>query len=158
MKYILIIFLSLINFSANAELDCLLSENILKQECKNKRVESAKKKQAGYLDEEYQEDKWTVRVFQHDGKDSSDWSILASVNGKITHGDRFVIRILPKNIDQCDIGNSFTTFYTAKNNKNFPDLSGVIPATLKSFNSDKISFVEEIFPLLEEPKIVFIPR
>ena len=77
------------------------------------------------------EDKWTVSVLQHTGKDTSEWSIIASVNGKITHGDRFRIRLLPKSIERCDVANSITTFYTTKKNKNIFDLSGVITAIFK---------------------------
>ena len=133
MKYLSSTFLSLLIFSANADakLNCLLSENVFEEECIKERGESEKNKKSGYLDEEYQEDKWTVSVLQYDGKDSSDWSVTASVNGKITHGDRFRVTISPKNIEQCNVGNSITTFYTTKNNKNISDLSRVIPALFK---------------------------
>ena len=70
--------------------------NELKEECKEERDKETKKKQSGYLSEEYEEDRWTVDVLQHSGKDTSDWSIIASVNGKITHGDRFRIRLIWK--------------------------------------------------------------
>ena len=131
MKLLLIIILGLFNFHANAETDCMVAENMFKEECKKERDEQEKRKQSGYLDEEYQENKWTVSVLQHTGKDTSEWSIIASVNGKITHGDRFRIRLLPKSIERCDVGNSITTFYTTKKNKNIFDLSGVIPAIFK---------------------------
>ena len=131
MKYLLTIFLSLFIFSSYAEINCAKTGNFLKEECKKKREEEKKNKKLGYLEEENQENIWTVSVMQYGGKDTSNWSVIASVNGKITHGDRFRIRILPKSIETCSIGNSFTTFYTTKNNNNFSDLSGVIPAIFK---------------------------
>ncbi len=131
MKFLLTILLGLFVFYANAETDCLIAENMLKEECKEERDKETKKKQSGYLSEEYEEDRWTVDVLQHSGKDTSDWSIIASVNGKITHGDRFRIRLLPKSVERCNVGNSITTFYTAKENKNISNLSGIIPAIFK---------------------------
>jgi hypothetical protein len=118
--------------NVDAKLNCLLSENMFEEECIKERDESRKNKKSGYLDEEYQEDKWTVGIFRYGKKDSSDWSIEASVNGEITHGDRFRVRILPKNIEQCNRGNSITTFYTTTKNKNISALSGVIPALLNN--------------------------
>ena len=43
-----------------------------------------------YLQEEYIEDKWTVSVVI---SESNPTSVIASVNGKITYGDRFRVRI-----------------------------------------------------------------
>jgi hypothetical protein len=122
--------------NVDAELNCLLSENMFEEECIKERDESRKNKKSGYLDEEYQEDKWTVRVFKYAKKDSSDWSIEVSVNGEITHGDRFRVRMLPKNIELCERGNLVTTFYTTKKNKNISALSGVIPALLNNLKGE----------------------
>ena len=135
MKNLLSIFLSLFIFSVSAEGSNCLSEDIFSEKCEKEREEYEKNKKQGYLEEEYIEDKWIVSVFQHEGKDTSDWSIGASVNGKITHGDRLHIRILLKDINSCNYGNTFTSFYTVKDNKNFNSLSKeVIPAFFKNEN------------------------
>ena len=73
MKYLLSIIISLFTFSANAELNCLLPENIFGEACEKEREELEKNKKQGYLEEEYLEDEWTVSVVQHEGKDTSDW-------------------------------------------------------------------------------------
>ena len=137
MKYLLSIIISLFTFSANAELNCLLPENIFGEACEKEREELEKNKKQGYLEEEYLEDEWTVSVVQHEGKDTSDWGINASVNGRVTHGDRFRVRILPRDLNLCNNGNLITTFYTHIINKKtleFSDL--VIPAL---FNNQKIN-------------------
>ena len=83
MKYFLTIFFSLFIFSSYAEINCAKTGNFFKEECKKKREEEKKNKKLGYLEEENQEDIWTVSVMQYGGKDTSNWGVIASVNGKI---------------------------------------------------------------------------
>ena len=64
-----------------------------------------------YLDEKEIEDVWTVHVSRY-GKSMNDWSVIASVNGKITYGDRLRIRIPLSTVERCSVGNMITTFYT----------------------------------------------
>jgi len=64
-----------------------------------------------YLDEEKIDDVWTVTVNTY-GETVSDWSVVASVNGKVTHGDRLRIRIPIRNLEGCSVGNTMTSFYT----------------------------------------------
>ena len=66
---------------------------------------------ADYLSEKEIEDVWTVHVSEN-GKSMNDWSVIASVNGKITYGDRLRIRIPLSTVESCSIGNTITTFYT----------------------------------------------
>ena len=66
---------------------------------------------ADYLSEKEIEDVWTVHVSEN-GKSMNDWSVIASVNGKITYGDRLRIRIPLSTVERCSIGNTITTFYT----------------------------------------------
>ena len=144
MKYFLVVFITLFIFSSHSKTNCLIAENMFTEECEKQRKEEENKKQTGYLDEEYQIDKWVVNVLQHEGKDTSKWSIIASVNGKITNGDRFRIRILPTSIERCSVGNSITTFYTTKNNENIYNLSGVIHANFKDIKTGmQILFAKE---------------
>ena len=63
------------------------------------------------LNEEEIEDVWTVNVEKY-GEVIDDWVIVASVNGKVTHGDRFRIRIPLGDLEGCTMGNTTTTFYT----------------------------------------------
>ncbi len=85
-----------------------------------------------YLDEDRQEDVWTVSVNLHENVPQS---VIASVNGKITHGDRFRIRIPIEKAEHCDYGNSFTTFYTTVGNDNLTKLENkIIPAVFKKEN------------------------
>lgn len=64
-----------------------------------------------YLDEKEIEDVWTVHVSEN-GESMNDWSVIASVNGKITYGDRLRVRIPLSTLGRCSIGNTITTFYT----------------------------------------------
>ena len=64
-----------------------------------------------YLNEIEIENVWTVHVSEN-GKSMNDWSVIASVNGKITYGDRLRIRIPLSTVERCSIGNTITTFYT----------------------------------------------
>jgi hypothetical protein len=50
-------------------------------------------------------------------------SVTVSVNGKITHGDRLRIGLLPK---RCDVGHTYTTFYTYKQGQMVSDIKNVI--------------------------------
>ena len=63
------------------------------------------------LNEEEIEDVWTVNVEKY-GEVIDDWVIVASVNGKVTHGDRFRIRIPLGDLEGCTMGNTTTTFCT----------------------------------------------
>ena len=64
-----------------------------------------------YLNEKEIEDVWTVHVSEN-GNSMNDWSVIASVNGKVTYGDRLRIRIPLSSLERCSIGNTITTFYT----------------------------------------------
>ena len=89
-----------------------------------------------YLDEEEVEDTWTVSVERY-GDSISDWVVVASVNGKVTHGDRLRVRIPIKTIERCSIGNTMTTFYTTNIDNEAEDqfLEGVmIPAKLNNID------------------------
>ncbi len=82
-----------------------------------------------YLSEEYKEDVWTVYVLVVDDKPAG---VIASVNGKITHGDKLRVKVPIKNSQSCNYGHIFTTFYTTINNPNISELKDmVIPATVK---------------------------
>ena len=59
---------------------------------------------------------------QHEQK-SSKWGVYASVNGIVTDGDRIRIRILTKDLNSCNIGNTITTFYTMVSNAKILNLS-----------------------------------
>ena len=85
----------------------------------NKKLESKIEEiKKHYIHEEYKNDLWTVHTETFDKKNSKDWNIFASVNGKITDGDRLRVRVIPRNIESCNIGNIITTFYTYSNVKN----------------------------------------
>ena len=87
-----------------------------------------------YLNEEEVKDTWTVSVERY-GDSISDWVVVASVNGKVTHGDRLRVRIPIKTIERCSIGNTMTTFYTTNIDNEAEDkvLEGVmIPAKLNN--------------------------
>ena len=97
-----------------------------------------------YLDEEEIEDTWTVSVERYG--DRSDWVVVASVNGKVTHGDRLRVRIPIKTVERCSIGNTMTTFYTTNIDNEVEDQfleSVMIPATL---NNDDI-YVDLLFAI-----------
>ena len=82
-----------------------------------------------YLSEESIEDVWTVDVLVIDNQPEG---VIASVNGKITHGDKLRIKVPTKNSQSCNFGHIFTTFYTTINNPNISELKDmVIPATVK---------------------------
>ena len=85
-----------------------------------------------YLQEEYIEDKWTVSVVI---SESNPTSVIASVNGKITYGDRFRVRIPIKDLESCNVGNSLTPFYTTVKNEKVSKISNMtIPAVFKDQN------------------------
>ena len=97
-----------------------------------------------YLDEEEIEDTWTVSVERYG--DRSDWVVVASVNGKVTHGDRLRVRIPIKTVERCSIGNTMTTFYTTNIDNEAEEQfleSVMIPATL---NNDDI-YVDLLFAI-----------
>jgi len=98
-----------------------------------------------YLDEEEIEDTWTVSV-EKDGDSISDWVVVASVNGKVTHGDRLRVRIPIKTTERCSIGNTMTTFYTTNIDNETEDQfleSVMIPATL----NDEAIYVNLLFAI-----------
>jgi len=95
-----------------------------------------------YLSEEYIEDVWTVDVLVIDDKPEG---VIASVNGKITHGDKLRIKVPIDNAEYCDYGNIFTTFYTTINNPSVEELTDkLIPATVKdeiaNLKTEKVNF------------------
>ena len=57
------------------------------------------------FEEDRTDDTWTVHAEKYD----DDIQMIALVNGKIVHGDKFRIRILP---DRCHVGNTVTSFLT----------------------------------------------
>ena len=86
----------------------------------------------GYIEEDYIEDVWTVNV---NVNESLPTGVIASVNGKITHGDRLRIRIPIDEAKYCDYGNSITTFYSiAKNHDPSKLEEKIIPAALNKIN------------------------
>jgi hypothetical protein len=92
-----------------------------------------------FLDEERVDDTWTVSVVEIE---STPTFVLASVNGKITHGDRFFIRVPINNAEGCSYGSSGTTFYTISETHDVTKLSKkIIPAY---FNKENI-YVESIY-------------
>ena len=94
------------------------------------------------LDEELIDNLWTVRVETKDKVDTSKWEVHLSVNGQITHGDRLIIRIQAKDSETCNIGNTYTTFYTITDNKNILNLKRkVFPAKFL----DQNIYIEMLF-------------
>ena len=86
----------------------------------------------GYIEEDYIEDVWTVNV---NVNESLPTGVIASVNGKINHGDRLRIRIPIDEAKYCDYGNSITTFYSiAKNHDPSKLEEKIIPAALNKIN------------------------
>ena len=95
-----------------------------------------------YLSEESIEDVWTVDVLVINNQPEG---VIASVNGKITHGDKLRVKVPIDNAKYCDYGNIFTTFYTTINNPSINELKGkLIPATVKdekvNLKSEKVNF------------------
>ena len=91
--------------------------------------------ESGYLYEEEIEDTWTVKVLTWEKEDSKEWDIIASVNGGISHGDRLKIRIVPTDIESCEVGNPTTSFYVVNDNLKTLELKDeVIPAIFKNTN------------------------
>ena len=64
-----------------------------------------------YLNEDEIEDVWTVQVSEN-GESMNNWSVIASVNGKVTYVDRLRVRIPLSTLERCSVGNTITTFYT----------------------------------------------
>ncbi len=97
------------------------------------------------IDEVEIEDVWTVNVEKY-GDAVDDWVVVASVNGKVTDGDRFRIRTPLSSLENCTMGNTMTTFFTmnidSEKKKKF--IKGkLLPATL---NADNI-YVKVLFSL-----------
>ena len=65
------------------------------------------------LSNEWIEDTW---VIDHQETNYT----IASVNGKVTHGDRLRVRFTKNN---CSVGNLFTTVYTMADNPNLAEVS-----------------------------------
>ena len=90
------------------------------------------------------DDTWTVHVDSYGDNDVKTW---ATVNGKIMHGDKLRIRILP---DRCGVGNTITTFLTINNHPEMVQQEGkVISATFKG-----IDIKIRILFALEMPEVV----
>jgi TPR repeat protein len=66
--------------------------------------------------------------------------VVASVNGRIVHGDRYRIRVGGNN---CEGGSIFFTFLTIKNSKNIPDLTGKV---VEIKHNQKVIDAEIIIP------------
>jgi len=97
-----------------------------------------------YLEEEQIDDIWSIQVFTYDKIDSKEWDIIVQVNGTITHADSLRIRIPLLDVDLCNFGNTFTTFYTTADNANLHKITGKI---LKAkFNSEIIN-VETLYAI-----------
>ena len=65
---------------------------------------------------EWKENTWVAEYSEGLGS-------TVSVNGLITHGDRFYIRIVKSETDACELGELFFSFYTTKNNSNISNLN-----------------------------------
>jgi hypothetical protein len=74
-----------------------------------------------YLNEEKKENTWIVIVNEKRG------TVVTSVNGKTTHGDRLRIRFLK---GECNVGNTITTVYTIKNNPNILDIRDIVTSAI----------------------------
>ena len=131
MNYIIIFLLTFLVFKASSNDECMTANEILTEECKEKIKEFYVNKEEGFLNEEYIEDKWTVKVIQHE-KDKRKWAVYASVNGKVTNGDRLRVRILTEDENSCEYGNTITSFYTTISNAKTLNFSNdIIPAKFK---------------------------
>ena len=87
------------------------------------------------VDEDRIENIWTVSYYSFENYDDKQTYVVASVNGKISHGDRFSIMIPTQKAEYCDYGKSMTTFYTTAGNKNINKLQNkIIPAVFKNEN------------------------
>ena len=87
------------------------------------------------VDEVRIENVWTVSYYSFENYDDKQTYVVASVNGKISHGDRFSIMIPTQKAEYCDYGKSMTTFYTTAGNKNINKLQNkIIPAVFKNEN------------------------
>ena len=87
------------------------------------------------VDEDRIENVWTVSYYSFENYDDKQTYVVASVNGKISHGDRFSIMIPTQKAEYCDYGKSMTTFYTTAGNKNINKLQNkIIPAVFKNEN------------------------
>ena len=78
--YFITLFILLFNISI-ADEDCSKS---LSLECSKKLESKIEEIKKYYIHEEYKNDLWTVHTETFDKKNSKDWNIFASVNGKIT--------------------------------------------------------------------------
>ncbi len=85
------------------------------------------------LTEQAIDDTWTVEVVDVGKPDPKDWDVMASVNGKVQHGNRLRIKLLPRNVQACRLaGYTFTYFYAVTGNKDTLNLKDVIiPAEFK---------------------------
>jgi hypothetical protein len=90
--------------------------------------------QESYLNEALVEDVWTVRVNIFENLPES---VIANVNGKITHGDKLSIRVPIEELEYCDYGNIFTTFYTTAKNPKLNELDNKIISAV--FKDEKVN-------------------
>ena len=65
---------------------------------------------------EWKENTWVAEYSDSIGS-------TASVNGLVTHGDRFYVRIIKSDTGFCELGELFFSFYTRKNNPNILNLN-----------------------------------
>tara|TARA_Y100001960_G_C14627311_1_gene803890 strand:+ start:183 stop:716 length:534 start_codon:yes stop_codon:yes gene_type:complete len=65
---------------------------------------------------EWKENTWVAEYSDSIGS-------TASVNGLVTHGDRFYVRIIKSDTGFCELGELFFSFYTTKNNPNILNLN-----------------------------------
>ena len=88
------------------------------------------------MDEEWEDDVWTISG----GEDT----VHASVNGKITDGDR--LRIFMRPSDRCRSAILATTFYT---HSKAPDISSLqsTPITIELYGGDIDATIDYVLPL-----------
>ena len=68
---------------------------------------------------EWKENTWAAEYNEGIGS-------IASVNGLVTHGDRFYVRVIKSDTGSCELGELFFSFYTAKNNPDILNLNNQI--------------------------------
>ena len=78
---------------------------------------------------EWKENTWVAEYSEGLGS-------TVSVNGLITHGDRFYIRIVKSETDACELGELFFSFYTTMNNSNILNLNNQILSV--KFNDENL--------------------
>jgi hypothetical protein len=94
-----------------------------------------------YTPMEEPDDVWTMHAEKYD----DDIQVIALVNGKIIHGDKFRIRILP---DRCHLGNTVTSFLTYMDHSEIEQQQGrIISAMFRGIEIKvQILFAIKAFP------------